>query len=149
MNIHTLVSKIQRFILVRLGMMHMVSGPQIEKFYLGSEMPFIFKDRVDDQCCIYSHCVGVQKSNALSVLLIADFVVIVKLLSHVRRFVTPWTAACQSSLSFTICQSLLKLMFIESVMPSNHLILCHHLLLLPSVIPSIRVFSSELALCIR
>ena len=61
----------------------------------------------------------------------------------------PWTAACQASLSFTISQSLLKLISLESVMPSNHLILCHLLLLLPSVFPSIRVFSSELALCIR
>ena len=62
---------------------------------------------------------------------------------------TPWTAAPQSSLSFTVSQSLLKLMFIELVMPSNHLILCCPLLLLPSVFPSIRVFYNELALCIR
>ena len=61
----------------------------------------------------------------------------------------PWTAACQAFLSFTISQSLLKLMSIESVMPSNQLILCHPLLLLPSIFPSIRVFSSESALCIR
>ena len=63
--------------------------------------------------------------------------------------VTLWTAACQVSLSFTISCSLLKLMSIESVMPSSHLILCCPLLLLPSVSPSIRVFSSESALCIR
>ena len=62
---------------------------------------------------------------------------------------TPWTTACQASLSFTISQSLLKLMSIESVMPSNHLILCRPLLLLSSVFSSIRVFSSESALCIR
>ena len=62
---------------------------------------------------------------------------------------TPWTAARQASLSFTIFQSLLKLMSIESMIPSNHLILCHPLLLLPSIFPSIRVFSNELALCIR
>ena len=68
------------------------------------------------------------------------------LLSHVRLFSTPWTAAHQASVSFTISQSLLKLMSIESVMPSNHLILCRPLLLLPSIFPSIRVFSSELAL---
>ena len=60
----------------------------------------------------------------------------------------PWTAACQASLSFTVSQSLLKLMSIELVMPSNHLILCHPLLL-PPIFPSIRVFSSESALCIR
>ena len=62
---------------------------------------------------------------------------------------TPSTAARQASLSFTIFQSLLKLMSIESGMPSNHLILCHPLLLLPSILPSIRVFSNELALYIR
>ena len=62
---------------------------------------------------------------------------------------TPWTAARQASLSFTITQSLLKLMSIESVMPSNYLILCHPLLLLPSAFPSIRVFSSGSVLCIR
>ena len=62
---------------------------------------------------------------------------------------TPWTAACQASLSFTISWSLLKLMAIELVMPSNHLILCHPLLLPPSIFPSIRVFSNESALCIR
>ena len=57
--------------------------------------------------------------------------------------VTPWTAACQASLTFTISQRLLRLMSIESVMPSNHLILCQPLLLLPSIFPSIRVFSNE------
>ena len=62
---------------------------------------------------------------------------------------TSWTAAHQASLSFTISQSLLKLMSIELVMPSNHLILCPPLLLLPSIFPSIRVFSNESALCIR
>ena len=67
-------------------------------------------------------------------------------LSHIWLFVTPWTAAHQASLSFTISRSLLKLTSIESVMPSNHLILCHPLLLLPSFFPSIRVFSNELAL---
>ena len=62
---------------------------------------------------------------------------------------TPWTAACQASLSLTKFRSLLKLMSIESMMPSNHLILCHPLLLLPSISPSIRVFSNESALPIR
>ena len=61
---------------------------------------------------------------------------------------TPWTAACQASLSFVIW-SLLKLIFIKLVMPPNHLVLCHSLLLLPSIFPSIRVFSKESALCIR
>ena len=76
-------------------------------------------------------------------------IVVVQLLSHVQLFVTPWTAACQNSLSFTISQSWLKLMSIESVMASNHLILCHPLLLLPLIFPSIRVFSNESALRIR
>ena len=73
----------------------------------------------------------------------------VQLLSCVQLFATPWTAACQASLSITNSQSLLKLISIESVMPSSHLILCRPLLLLPSVFPSIRVFSNELVLCIR
>ena len=76
-------------------------------------------------------------------------VVVVQSLSHVQLFATPWTAAHQASLSFTISQSLFKLMSIRLVMPSNHLILCHPLLLLPSTFPSIRIFSNELALCIR
>ena len=73
---------------------------------------------------------------------------VVQSLNRVWFFSTPWTIPRQTSLSFTISRSLLKLMSIESVMPSNHLILCHPLLLLPSLFPSIRVFSNELALCI-
>ena len=69
--------------------------------------------------------------------------------SHVRLFATPWIAARQASLSITDYQSFLKLMSIESVMPSNHLILCCPLLLLLSILPRIRVFSNESALCIR
>ena len=70
-------------------------------------------------------------------------------LSHPQLFVTPWTAARQASLSITNSWSLLKLMSVESVMPSNHLILCHPLLLLPSIFPSTKVFPSESVLCIR
>ena len=70
-------------------------------------------------------------------------------LSHVQFFATPWTVAGQASLSITNSWSLLKLTSIESVMPSNHLILCHPLLLLPSIIPSIRVFSIESVLPVR
>ena len=77
-------------------------------------------------------------------------VVLVQLLSLVRHFATPWTAACTPGFpSFTISQNLLKLVSIESVMPSNLLILCRPLLLLPSILPSIRVFSNESALRIR
>ena len=75
--------------------------------------------------------------------------VVVQLLSRVRLFVTPWTVAHQASLSFAISWSLLKLMSIESVIRSNHLILCHPLLLLSSIFPSIRVFSNESVLRIR
>ena len=77
------------------------------------------------------------------------FVAVVQLLSCVRLFVTPWTVARQTSLSLTISQSLLKLTSIELVIPSNHLNLCCPLLLLPSIFPSIRVFSNELGLHIR
>ena len=72
----------------------------------------------------------------------------VQLISYVQLFVTPWTATCQASLSITNSQSLLKLMSIGLVMPSNHLILYHPLLLL-SIFPSIRVFSIESVICIR
>ena len=73
----------------------------------------------------------------------------VQSLSHVQFFATPWTAACQASLSITNSWSLLKPMSIESVMPSNHLIICRSLLLLPSIFPSIRLFSNESVLYIR
>ena len=73
----------------------------------------------------------------------------VQSLSHVQLFATPWTAARQASVSITNSQSLLRLMSIELVIPSNHLILCRPLLLLPSIFPSIRVFSNESALGIR
>ena len=74
---------------------------------------------------------------------------LVQSLSRARLFATPWTAACQASLSITNCRSLLKLMSIESVMPSNHLILCLPLLLPSSILPRIRVFSKESVLPIR
>ena len=86
---------------------------------------------------------GILKDSIISLF------VVVQSLSCVQLFATPWTAALQASLSFTISRSLLGLMSIESVMPSNHLILCRPLLLLPSILPSIRVFSNELALHIR
>ena len=76
-------------------------------------------------------------------------VVAIKSLSHVWLFMTPWTAVSQVPLSFTISLSLLRFMSIESVMPSNHLVLYHPLLLLPSVFPSIKVFAKELALPIQ
>ena len=73
----------------------------------------------------------------------------VQSLSHVQLFVTPWTAACQATPSINNSRSLFKLMSIESVMPSNHLIFCRPLILLPSIFPSIRIFSNESALRIR
>ena len=86
--------------------------------------------------CLHSHPLNICFSS-------------VQLLSCVQLFANPWTAACQASLSITNSQSLLKLMSIELVMPSNHLILCRPLLLPPSVFPSIRVFSNESVLRIR
>ena len=78
-----------------------------------------------------------------------DNVVVVQSPSRVRLFATPWTTACQTTLSFTVSQILLKLMSIESVTPPNHFILCHPLLLLPSIFPNIGVFSNESELHIR
>ena len=75
--------------------------------------------------------------------------VVVQSLSHVRLFATPWTGACQALLYSTVSQSLLKFMSVEQVMLSNCLILCHPRLLLPSIFPSIRVFSNKSVLCIR
>ena len=85
--------------------------------------------------------------NKIIIVLLYQFVV--QSLSHVPLFKTPWTAACQATLSFSISWSWLKLISTESVVPSNHLILCGPLLLQLSVFPSNRVFSSESALCIR
>ena len=102
------------------------------------------------------HIIGFQTmldlwSSLSCVIIIIVIIVIissVQSLSRVRLFATPWNAAHQASLSITNFQSLPKLMYIELVMPSNHLILCPPLLLLPSIFPSIRVFSNESALCI-
>ena len=74
-----------------------------------------------------------------------SIIVVVQSLNQIQLFVTSWTAARQASLSFTVSQSLFKLMSIESVMPSNHLMLYHPLLLLPSIFPSIRVFSFQIS----
>ena len=82
-------------------------------------------------------------------LIYLDVVVVVQSLSRVWFFGTPWTALLQASLSFTISLRLLKLMSIGSMMPSNHLILCHPISPLPSIFPSIKFFSSESAFCIR
>ena len=83
--------------------------------------------------------------NAYAIVVVA----VILSLAHVRLITTTWTTACQASQSITISWSLLKLMSIELVMPSNHALLCHPLLLLPSIFPSIRVFSNESALCIK
>ena len=93
--------------------------------------------------------INLYRSISIENLFLIIFVVVVQLLTHVQLFATPSTAAHQAPLSFTISWSLLRLMSIELVMPSNHLILCHSLLLLPSIYLSIRVFSSESALRIR
>ena len=92
---------------------------------------------------------GGQRSRASASVLPMNIQGSVQLLSNVRLFVTPWIAARQASLSTTNSLSSLKLTSIKSVMPSNHLILCHPLLILPSIFPSMRVLSDELALRIR
>ena len=91
-------------------------------------------------------CIGIFKLQNNTVVVV---VIDILLLSCVWLFVTPWTAAHQASLSFTISWSLLKLISIDSMIPSNHLILCQTLPFLPSIFPSITVFSNEMTLCIR
>ena len=88
-------------------------------------------------------------SFSLKIIYMVFILLLFSLLSHVWLFVTPWTAACLASLAFTVSQSLHKFISIELVLPSTHLILCRTAFLLPSVFPSIRVFSSESALCNR
>ena len=91
-----------------------------------------------------------QGMKCLKILVINVFLtIVVQSLSRVQLLATPQTAACQASLAFPISRSLLKLMFIELMMPSNHFILCCPLLLLRSIFPNIRVFSNGLVLCIR
>ena len=99
------------------------------------------------QCCQYAHHLGRGRAALLSERTIPTQSV--QSLSPVQLFVTPWTAAHQASLSFTNSWSLLKLVSIKLVMPSNHLILCHPLLLLPLFFPSIKVVSNESVLQIR
>ena len=101
------------------------------------------------RCPIHFTCLKCTIQWFVVYLWICVAIVIVQLLSHVQLFVTLWTAAHQASLSFTVSQSLLKPMSIESMMPSNLIILCHPLLLLPSIVSSITVFFSESPLCIR
>ena len=93
-----------------------------------------------------SKCILHRYKICFSTIYLIVYVVVAQLLSHVWLFVTPWIAAPQASLFFTISQNLLKLMYTETVMLSNHLILCHLLLLLPSIFPRIRVFFNESAL---
>ena len=105
-------------------------------------------------CLVYCGLLSCPEKGVLGFLLTLDsvevhVVFVLQSLSCVQLFAIPQTAARQASLFFTISQSLLKLMSVELVMPSNHLILCHPLLFMPSIFPSLRVFSSESALCIR
>ena len=116
-----------------------ILGKESEK----EKIIYIYIKRDNNFAVELKHC----KSIMLSAILLQSSSV--QSLSHVWLFSTPWTTARQAFLSITNSRSLLKLMAIESVMPSNHLIFCHPLLLLPSFFPSIRVFSNESALCIR
>ena len=100
-------------------------------------------------CVCVCVCVREREKDRELLALVPKSLFVVQALSHAQLFVTPWSAARQASLSFAISWSLFKLMSIELVILSRHLILCCPLLLLPSIFPSIRVFSNELALCIR
>ena len=121
----------------------LIHGPNIPGSY--ATVFFIISDFISpSDTSITEHCFHLGP--AASFILV---VVVVQTISYVPLFVMPWTAACQTSPSFTISQWSLKFVYIESVMPSNHLILCRPLLLLPSVFPSIRVFSNELVIHIR
>ena len=102
----------------------------------GSALYFLYSVILISQTDYFSFCIWLHFNSIQS-------------LSRILLFATPWTTACQTSLSITNCWSLPKPMSIESVMPSNHLIFCHPLLLLSPIPPSIRVFSNESALCIR
>ena len=108
--------------------------------------PCLCRNSVKKECFNFSHTLRSVFSLALSERSFSSLILVVELLSYVRLFATPQTAAYQASLFFPISQSLLKLISIELMMLSNHLILCHSLLLLPSIFLSIRVFFSELAL---
>ena len=121
-------------------------------------LPLKYKDdEIKDFANLLDDCVFSAENSVWHVISMESFLllflkkedVVVESFSRVRLFLTPWTAAHQAPLFFTISQSLLKLVSIELVMPSNHLVLCHPLLLLPSIFPSLRVFSSESALRIR
>ena len=114
----------------------------------GSSIHGIFQARVLEGGAIAFSVPSLYVTTEHQVEFLCYAAVAVQSLSHVWLFATPWTVACQSSLSITSSQCLLKLTFIELVMPSNHLILCHPLFL-PSIFPSIRVFSNEFALRIR
>ena len=114
----------------------MVSLPSSVIRYTPIQNNFFFKEQVLQNCHLESIWVEPQFSSVQS-------------FSHVRLFATPWTAARQASLSITNSQSLLRFMSIESVIPSNHPTLCRPLLLLPSIFPSIKVFSNKSALDIR
>ena len=110
------------------------SAPSLSSFLMGSSRQWPPRPAVLKQRC--NHVLYFLFSSVPS-------------LSHAQLFVTPWTAACQASLSITNSRSLLKLMCIESVMPYNYLIFCQPFLLPPSIFPSIRVFSNESVCCIR
>ena len=120
-------------------------------FHLHSlHLPYYFKaNQIHQIISSVNISAHISKRNHHNILILSLYFSLVHLLSHVQLFATPWTAARQASLSITNSQSLLKVMSIKSVVPSNHLILCRPLLLMPPIFPSIRVFSNELVLHIR
>ena len=120
---------------------HLLSSPSLPAFNLSQHRCLFNESALRIRCLNYwSFSFSINPSSEFSS---------VQSLSRVQLFATPWTTGCQASLSITSSLSLLKLMSIKSVIPSNHLIFCHPLLLPPSIFPSIRVFSNESVLLIR
>ena len=139
---------------------HRLSPGEVNLLILDSSVPSLGLNNVSHSAsprtylnCQYWTNIPLQEANKRHIFVYMEDSVFqlssVQLLSCVGLLETPWTAAHQASLSITNSQSLPKLMSIQSVMPSNHLILCHPLLRLPSIFPSIQVFSNESVLCIR
>ena len=132
------------------ALMDLKNNAHLTKYYLRANCMQGACARYWKQERIKCYPAGEKRSTSAPITIVMQpHTIVDQSLSRVRFFVTPWTAACQASLSIINSQSLLKLMSTESIMPSNHPILCHPLLLLPSIFPSIRVFSNESTLHIR
>ena len=152
---HVIITQSRQFILrLHLGVVRSKNFVKcILQQIVGSHKVFVLPIYLSSTSVIIKKNLIVSKKNkkevgfGISTPASPSLVVVVQSRSHIQLFATSWTAAGQTSLSFTISRSFLKPMSIELVMPSNHPVLCHPLLPLPSIFPSISVFSNELALC--